>query len=169
MCSVLFTIYKWLFSIFTLEMKENRKYYDFDNLVDECYTRGAFVKMINFAHVFLAEDASIDTNYLFNKSIEYVRILSSQMWLMNKGEKERETEIPIVLFSLLITIAMCLQVQTGKVWNNQITFHHYRCLSSYKNEYQIETKPSISNFMGKRAKNSKWIYKNSLKKYKNVS
>lgn len=40
-----------------------------DNLIDGCDETGArewaFVKMIDFAHVFPAEDASADTNYLF--------------------------------------------------------------------------------------------------------
>lgn len=52
-------------------MKDIRKDYDLylDNLMDECDAAGAkewaFVKMIDFAHVFPAEDASVDTNYLF--------------------------------------------------------------------------------------------------------
>lgn len=52
-------------------MKSIRKDYDLylDNLVDVCNATGArewaFVKMIDFAHVFPADDASIDTNYLF--------------------------------------------------------------------------------------------------------
>lgn len=52
-------------------MKNIRKDYDLylDNLVDECNPMGsrewAFIKMIDFAHIFPADDASIDTNYLF--------------------------------------------------------------------------------------------------------
>lgn len=52
-------------------MKHICKDYDLylDNLVDECNAsvnrEWAFVKMIDFAHVFPAEDASIDTNYNF--------------------------------------------------------------------------------------------------------
>lgn len=50
------------------DMKDIRKDYDLylDNLMDECNTsEWAYVKMIDFAHVFPAEAASIDTNYLF--------------------------------------------------------------------------------------------------------
>ncbi|XP_031627181.1 inositol polyphosphate multikinase isoform X2 [Contarinia nasturtii] len=53
------------------DMKHICKDYDFylDNLMDECNAsenrEWAFVKMIDFAHVFPAEDASIDTNYFF--------------------------------------------------------------------------------------------------------
>lgn len=53
-------------------MKHIRKDYDLylDNLIDGCDAMGgrewAFVKMIDFAHVFPADDdASADTNYLF--------------------------------------------------------------------------------------------------------
>lgn len=52
-------------------MKHIRKDYDvyLENLMEECNPGGsrewAFVKMIDFAHVFPAEEASIDTNYLF--------------------------------------------------------------------------------------------------------
>lgn len=55
-------------------MKEIRKNYEvfLDNLIDSVdsdSTEGrkewAFVKMIDFAHVFPAEGPSIDTNYLF--------------------------------------------------------------------------------------------------------
>lgn len=52
-------------------MENIRKDYDLylDNLVGECDPTGAnewaFVKMIDFAHVFPAEDTTIDTNYLF--------------------------------------------------------------------------------------------------------
>lgn len=49
-------------------MKDIRKDYDLylDNLMDDCNSREwAYVKMIDFAHVFPAETTSIDTNYLF--------------------------------------------------------------------------------------------------------
>lgn len=54
-------------------MKEIRKNYTMllDNLIDSYHDEEgkskewAYVKMIDFAHVFPAEDASIDTNYLF--------------------------------------------------------------------------------------------------------
>lgn len=48
-------------------MKNIRKDYDLylDNLVETGVREWAFVKMIDFAHVFPAEDGSIDTNYLF--------------------------------------------------------------------------------------------------------
>lgn len=49
-------------------MNDIRKNYDLflDNFVTSSNDKEwAFVKMIDFAHVFPAEDASIDTNYLF--------------------------------------------------------------------------------------------------------
>lgn len=49
-------------------MNDIRKNYDLflDNFVNSSNDKEwAFVKMIDFAHVFPAEDASIDTNYLF--------------------------------------------------------------------------------------------------------
>lgn len=50
-------------------MKHIRRNYSFllDNLIDSYNEKKewAFVKMIDFAHVFPAEDNSIDKNYLF--------------------------------------------------------------------------------------------------------
>lgn len=50
-------------------MEDIRKNYTFllDNLIDDCNgtKEWTFVKMIDFAHAFEAEDDSIDKNYLF--------------------------------------------------------------------------------------------------------